>query len=108
MSLLDENLDIDIIHTVVLNYLNSIYMYCDNINLKNGYYRFDKNGETLIEYDNKPENWFIMKKQYTNEFYITRWVDGNNRYIHNLYLVKIQKGSGQLKYLIDEFIRSKC
>lgn len=105
MSLLDENLDIDIIHTVVLNYLNSKYYY--NINLKKGYYRFDENGESMIEYDNKPENWFIMKKMYTNEFYITRWVNSDNRYIHNLYLVKIQKGSGQLKYLIDEFIGSK-
>lgn len=107
MSLLDENLDIDIIHTVALKYLNSIYMYYNNINLKKGYYRFDENGESMIEYDNKPENWFIMKKMYTNEFYITRWVNSNNRYIYNLYLVKIQKGSGQLKYLIDEFIRSK-
>lgn len=106
MSLLDENLDIDIIHTVALNYLSSKYYY--NINLKKGYYRFDENGESMIEYDNKPENWFIMKKMYINEFYITRWVNSDNRYIHKLYLVKIQKGSGQLKYLIDEFIRSKC
>lgn len=104
MSLLDENLDIDIIHAVVLNYLNQKY---NHINLKTGYYRFDENGESMIEYDNKPENWFIMKKMYTNEFYITRWVNSDNRYIHNLYLIKIQKGSGQLKYLIDEFIRSK-
>ena len=103
MSLLDENFDFDIIHEIVLKYLKSEYIYANNIDLKDGYYRFDENGKTMIEYDDNPENWYIMKLFGASSFYITRWVNSNNRYKYNLLLVKFKKRSGQLKYLINEF-----
>lgn len=103
MSLLDENFNFDIIHEIVLKYLKSEYIYT-NIDLKDGYYRFDENGKTMIEYDDNPENWYIMKMFNTPSFYITRWVNSSNRYKYNLHLVKIKKSSGQLNYLINEFI----
>ena len=60
MSLLDENFDFDIIHEIVLNHLKATYIHT-NADLKDGYYRFDENGKTMIEYDDNPENWYIMK-----------------------------------------------
>jgi hypothetical protein len=104
MSLLDENFDFDLIHNIVLKYLKRTYVYT-NIDLKDGYYRFDENGKTMIEYDDNPENWYIMKEFDTSSFYITRWVNSSNRYKYDLHLVKIKKGGGQLNYLINEFIK---
>lgn len=106
MSLLDDNFDTDIIHNIVLNYLKKIYIY-RTIDLQDGYYCFPDNTteSQKIEYNNKPEDWYIMYKYNTRKFYITKWVTGYNRYKHDLCVVKFSKNNDcNLKYLLDEFI----
>ena len=108
MSLLDNDLDLDINPVAVKLFIQDKYV-TDNIILMDGYYRFDENGKTMIEYDDNPENWLLSYRFEDGKciFYITKYKNKSAIFEYN-----ITEGFGiftvsgyNLKTILDEYIR---
>ena len=119
MSLLDDNITVDIIdlmHSLIPRYLkahgaqwNHYIEYYKDIKM---YYKIKRDyvGEKeQIAYDGDDGSWYLMWDCVNQIIYVTKWVDSYHRYINNLsVLMHYDKNKNlyiTLKDVIDEFTR---
>lgn len=110
MSLLDNDLDLDINWVTVKLFIQDKYV-TENIILMDGFYWYDINTKQFIkiEYDNNPDNWLLAYRLEDGKciFYITKY-----KYKSAMFEYNITKGFGiftisgyNLKTILDEYIR---
>lgn len=92
MSLLDDNIIIDPIQSLVTRYLIN---HTDDI-VGAGYAEVEKfykcdlitSKFIQVDYDDQPETWYLMKSLVDNKVYITKFILGNNVSELNLYALR--------------------
>lgn len=110
MSLLDNDLDLDINWVAAKLFLQDKYV-TDDIILMDGFYFYDINGKKFIkiEYDNNPDNWLLAYRFEDGEciFYITKYKYNSTMFKYNIAMgFGIFTVSGyNLKTILDEYIR---
>ena len=113
MSLLDDNIIIDPIPSLITRYLiehtNYIIGGCGVIGVKK-YYKCDdylNPKMTRIDYDDQPDTWYLMKKYTDDNVYITKWIEGQCRYQLDMHVLKHSREKHYtaitLKDVLDEF-----
>ena len=110
MSLLDNDLDLDINRVAVKLFLQDKYV-TDGIILMDGFYFYDINAKQFlkIEYDNNPDNWLLAYRFEPEKciFYITKYKYESTMFEYNIAMeIGIFTVSGyNLKTILDEYIK---
>ena len=110
MSLLDNDLDLDINPVAVKLFIQDRYV-TENIILMDGFYWYDINTKQFIkiEYDSNPDNWLLAYRFEDGKciFYITKYKNKRAMFEYNK-----TEGFGiftvsgyNLKTILDEYIR---
>lgn len=107
MSLLDDDIIVDPIQSLVIRYLTD---HDTNFNFDGvcvtkvkKYYKCDSylNPEMeQIDYDDQPYTWYLMKKYGDDNVYITKWIDGPCRYKLGIHALKHLKHTGDKRYTL--------
>ena len=104
MSLLDDNIIIDPIPSLITRYLVEYSKYIIGSGFILGVEKFYKCDDYLdtpklvqVDYDDQPENWYLMKKYTDDKVYITKWIRGETRRKLNLHALK---HSGEKHYTL--------
>ena len=91
MSILDDNIIIDPIPSLITRYLidHTKYIFSTGIILGvEAFYKCDYLGYSKlvqVDYDDQPETWYLMKSLVDNKVYITKFIIGNKVNELNLY-----------------------
>ena len=94
MSLLDDDIIIDPIPSLINRYLIDHTNYITGRGGVIGVKKYYKCEDYLnpkmiqIDYDDQPENWYLMKKYTDDKVYITKWISGETRRKLNLHALK--------------------
>lgn len=112
MSLLDDEIIIDPMPSLIIRYLKS-HGKCDYMDVCQGvelYYKVDRNTGKLIQIPcDKEDGWYLMWSYADHKIYVTRWMSERDRYVNYLTCLKHarshQYSTITLKDVIDEFAR---
>lgn len=94
MSLLDDNIIIDPIPSLITRYLIDHTKYILSTGIILGVEAFYKCNHlgipklVQVDYDDQPENWYLMKKYTDDKVYITKWIGHKERLELNLHALK--------------------
>lgn len=112
MSLLDDEIIIDPLPSLIVRYLKS-HGKCDYMEVCQGvelYYKMDRNTGKLMQIPyNKEGAWFLMWSYANHKIYVTRWMCERDRFLNHLVFLKHtrcnQYSTITLKDVIDEYIK---
>lgn len=107
MSLLDDDIIVDPIQSLVIRYLidhDTNYNF-DGVGVAKvkKYYKCDDylNPEMIqIDYDDQPHTWYLMKRYGDDNVYITKWIEGQCRYKLGIHVLKHLKHTGDKRYTL--------
>lgn len=113
MSILDDNIIIDPIPSLITRYLIDHTNYITGRGGVIGVKKYYKCEDYLnpkmiqIDYDDQPDTWYLMKRYTDDDVYITKWIEGQCRYQLDMHVLKHTREKRYtlitLKDILDEF-----